>query len=627
MMAIVTSGTALSKSTHEFPLSDKGVFPIIPYEKYGTFSNKGKLKYDYHVNDTTKLAQAAGAGIFPNFEALRQTSRFRTLSEQGKLKGVLSDFSPMDNPELAFYKWGTHKPIPKIGLRQFVVAQSLELGGHPRQALKAYYAVVVHFPKDVMWDNGKPWYIGVSALDAVKRLIQQHPEWDLHLDGAFIEVKNGFDRKGTNDRFVVDPGQWGQGYRNPDVIQDLSGFQKMIGQGRFKIVQRDNGHWQAYRDGTPHIIRGMCYIPTPVGKTPDWGGYMVNTDWMVADENSNDQIDGPFDTWVDTNRNNKMDGDDWEAGDFQLMLDMGVNTVRLYHHATNRELLRILDESYGIQVVMGDLLGSYTMGSGASWEEGTDYENKQQLKMMNESVKKMVLDHKDEHYVLVWMLGNENNYGNGNNADKKPKAYYKFANSVAKMIKKLDPSRPVALCNGDLENLDIIAEVGSHIDILGVNVYRGPHGTGESFWHSLKDIWGKPVLISEFGAPAYHKSWNSKAAEAAQADYLLGNWTDIENHMAGTRTGNAIGGMLFEWVDEWWKAGPKYDPFVQDTHPQSKGPFPDGNMYEEWLGITNQGDGESSPFLRQLRPAYQLFKEGPWKHSEADTLKSRGLPE
>ncbi|MFC1658886.1 hypothetical protein ACFL1D_05845, partial [Candidatus Omnitrophota bacterium] len=74
----------------------------------------------------------------------------------------------------------------------------------------------------------------------------------------------------------------------------------------------------------------------------------------------------------------------------------------------------------------------------------------------------------------------------------------------------------------------------------------------------------------------------------------------------GQGSGNAIGGIIFEWMDEWWKA---YEPGLHDYKPLWAGPFPDGFMHEEWLGLAGQGDGTQSPFLRQLRKAYYMYKE------------------
>ena len=58
--------------------------------------------------------------------------------------------------------------------------------------------------------------------------------------------------------------------------------------------------------------------------------------------------------------------------------------------------------------------------------------------------------------------------------------------------------------------------------------------------------------------------------------------------------------------NEWWKA---YEPGMHDTKPLWAGPFPDGYMHEEWLGLCSQGNGSISPFLRQLRRAYYMYKE------------------
>jgi beta-glucuronidase len=69
--------------------------------------------------------------------------------------------------------------------------------------------------------------------------------------------------------------------------------------------------------------------------------------------------------------------------------------------------------------------------------------------------------------------------------------------------------------------------------------------------------------------------------------------------------------VAFEFVDEWWKAGPppKFSATVQETHGDFQASFPDGWMYEEWLGVTSQGHGRHSPFLRELRKAYFTLKE------------------
>jgi len=591
------------------PRLTESVAPV-DYAAYGTFENVGTPRYRYVITDRAALAEESGAGIFPNDGNLSDDPEFRRLLAAHRLDGPLDKFRPEVDPVLSYYKWVSQKGAQNQGLRLYNIARSLEEMGRLWQALKAYHAVVVHFPKSVSWQDGSPWYVGVSALDSVHRLIGQHPEWKLDLVDAKILVKNGYDKKATNDIFEISPGQWAdraQREKRAEMDRPRTTFER----GNVRFVRVGDGGWQLRVNDRPFLIRGISYFPTPIGRSPDWG-YKPHSDWMTSDENRNRRADGPYDSFVDANGNNKQDDDEPAVGDFRLMENLGVNTIRLYHHTSNGDLMRELSDNHGIKVLMGDLVGAYTVGSGAAWEDGTDYSNAMQREKMRASVRQMVMDNKNESYVLMWVLGNENNLGHGNNARKDPQTYYRFINSLARMIHSLDPSRPVALCNGDIEFLDLITRECPDVDVLAINAYRGKHGMGESFWSGLKEIWKRPVLISEFGCPAYNGEQSAEDAENTQSAYLVANWKDIESHAAGSKTGNAIGGVLFEFVDEWWKAGPTYDASVQDKRPQTKGPFHGGWIYEEWLGLTTQGDGDKSPFLRRLRPAYTAFQKGPW---------------
>jgi len=329
---------------------------------------------------------------------------------------------------------------------------------------------------------------------------------------------------------------------------------------------------------------------------------------MEDDFNVNGRIDGPYDSFVDKNKNNIQDKNEPAVGDFQLMKEMGVNAIRLYHQpfAVNKELLRELYEDYGIMCIMGDFFGKYAIGSGAPWNPGTDYTNEEQKKKMLESVTKMVLEFKDEPYILFWILGNENVYGYGCNADKMPEAFFKFANEVALAVKAIDPEHPVAIGNGDILFLDKFGKVAPDIDIVGVNAYRGNYGFG-SLWRQVKEAADIPVLVTEFGCPAYANGESAEKAESLQAEYHKDAWEDIEGNTAFKGgVGNSIGGIVFEWLDEWWK---QYEPFIHDTKGVAMGPFPDGYYHEEWFGLCGQGDGKSSPFLRQLRKSYHTYQK------------------
>jgi hypothetical protein len=631
-----TVGIAKNRHPHpditQFTLADPGLEKIVNYEKYGEFTYVGQPQYRYLIHDREGLARAVGEGIYPNVTGLLKDPGYQKAQYSGRLEGSLWDFVNSEDIQANFYKWASSQEQP--GTKQFYVADMLERGGLLVQAVKAYYACVVHFPKTVgntFWKT--PWYIGPTALDRVAFITRTHPELGMRLQGGRVRIKNGFDDDIHNDIFEIDPGKIvavsPADAAKPAPRTDLTKLpvKQQLGRGKVVLKQYGNDHWQLIVDNRPYVLRGISYNATPIGKSPDDGSLVGHKDWMLADQNKNGKIDGPYDSWVDKYHSDHQEKDEPVVGDWKLLKEMGVNTIRLYHHAYNKELFRDLFQHYGIRVIIGDYLGAYTIGSGADWYAGTDYSNSDQQKKMLDSVRQMVEEYKDEPYVVFWVLGNENNYGNANNSRQNPEAYYRFVNKAARLIKSLDSNHPVAICNGDLLFLDKVAKLCPDVDIYGANAYRGNHGFGDSFWRSAAEVWGKPVFISEFGCPAYHHRRSRRVAEQLQADYLRSNWLDIEYNIAGSPgAGNALGGVLFEWMDEWWKAGPppQYDASIHDIVGQFGGPFPDGWSYEEWYGLVSQGNGKNSPFERQLRKAYFVFKDELWNPAK---LAERGIPQ
>jgi beta-glucuronidase len=607
----VVEAPRIIRPATKITLQDTGKEDIIDYRKYGYFKDVGTDRYRYVVKDPEGLSAAAGEGIYPNTSGVTWDPRYREVKNEGRLKGNHWDFINTDDLEANFYKW-TQAPEP-MGVRLFYTGLVLERSGLLRHAIKAYYAIVVHFPKSVGWTYfHTPWYVAQVALDRIDYLLRNHPELKMELQGAKIRVENGFDNNIADDKFFVNPGRLVRVGFFEDIKRGLSRHKgvktgevvREIGEGRVDLVRYKNGHWQLRVEGRPYIVKSIAYSPSKIGQSPDEG---TLDDWMQADYDENGRIDGPYDSWVDKNYNNIQDPGEEAVGDFRLLKEMNCNTIRLYHHASNKKLLRDLYKDYGIMVIMGDLLGAYTVGSGADWYEGTDYEDPEHRKNMMESVRSMVEEFKDEPYILFWMLGNENNYGVANNAKKNPSSYYSFVNEVTKMIKSIDRDHPVAICNGDLFFLDRFSRSAPDVDIYGSNAYRGKYGFGRSFWENVKDVCDIPVIITEYGCPSYMEGRSKVFGEQKQAEYLKGNWEDILYNSAGHGgIGNSIGGILFEWLDEWWKA---YEPALHDTDRNWAGPFPDGWNYEEWLGIASQGDGKNSPYLRQLKKPYFLYQE------------------
>ena len=588
-------------------LYDAGKENFVNYDKYGEFKNIGTKDFQYIVKDQEGLSAAVGEGVYPNTTSVRWDPEFKKALKEKILEGSHWDFVQSPDLEAAFLKWA-NAPEPQ-GVKLFYTAFLLEKSGLIKHAIKCYYSIIVHFPGSYGWTYWHtPWYVGQAAIAKINYLLRRNPQLGYRLEGADINIINGYDNDVSNDIVITNPGKFVKVKMldkfKPKPSTELLSIKRRLGKGKVHLIQYETGDWQLIVDGKPYVIQAVTYAPTKVGESPDNG---TMTNWMEDDFNKNGKIDGPYDVFVDKNRNNKQDTDEPVVGDFKLMQEMGVNTIRLYHqpYKVNKELLRDLYNTYGIRVIMSDFLGKYALGSGAAWNPGTDYNNEEHKKNMMESVTKMVMEFKDEPYILFWLLGNENVYGYACNANTQPDAFFNFTNEVAKMIKSIDPEHPVAICSGDMLYLDKFGKDSPDIDIYGSNVYRGEYGFGR-FWQGVKEETDKPAFITEYGCPAYAEGKPLEEAEELQSNYHAGCWEDIKNNQAFREgAGNALGGVAFEWLDEWWKA---YEPFVHDTKGLFTGPFPDGYMHEEWLGLSSQGDGKLSPFLRQLRKSYYLYK-------------------
>ncbi len=609
------SAAPVKKAPKTIPtLKFPGTEEVVDWTKYGKFLNVGTKNYHYQITDQAGLAAALGEGIYPNIaDVYKDPGRKKALKE-GRLQASHWDLVNTTDLQAAFYKWAS---APESwGVRLFYIGEIFEKAGMLPQAIKAYHSLIVNFPSTIAWTYWQtPWYPAQAAVYKIQYLIRIHPELHMEFKGGKIRILNPDDPS----HFVV--------LTKPGIIRKLSMLevvkQKLnmqpsemplgnpvfySGKGQVRFVKYESGHWQLLVDNKPFLIKGMSYMPTKVGQSPD-DGTMV--DWMQEDDNHDGVISAPYGAWVDKYGDNKRHPDEPVVGDFKLMKDMGVNTLRVYYQSymkSDKAFLEKMYREYGFKVAMSNFLGKYAIGSGARWSEGTDYENPVQQKNMMEYVRQMVNEFKDEPYILMWILGNENNYGVASNANKKPDAYYKFVNEVAKMIKSIDPNHPVAICNGDILFLEKFGKDAPDVDAFGANVYRGDYGFG-SFWEDVADLVGKPAFITEYGAPAWGGvSMSYQQAQQAQADYHKGNWLDIFYNSAGYQegAGNSVGGMAFEWLDEWWK---DYSPSIHDTKADVVGPFPGGYYFEEWFGIMGQGDGSQSPYLREPRKVYYTYKE------------------
>lgn len=597
----------------------------VDYAAFGTPDGIGTEHFLYTVTNTQGLADAAGDGIYPNWESMMDYPEYLKADNEGLLGESHWTASGRD-PLTALCMWSRASEEP--GVKSFFIANTLERAGLIDQAVKAYYAVILHYPTSACrGDTGDfVWYVAPASLGSIQRLCRDY-DLGYTLENASIEIRNGGDTDLDNDVVIVNPGQF---IKTPPESQPklphsltAADVAEIRGTGLVQLVKYTNGHWQMLVEGKPYIIRGVTYGPTEIGLTPSTDHHFAQR-WMFTDKNTNGLADTAYDAWVDRNANGQQDADEPAIGDFALLRDMGCNTIRFFIPTTgpvfnpgdmNLEVFRDLYRTYGIRVMAGDFLGAYTVGSGASWENGTDYTNPEQRRRMIELVRSKVEALKDEPWLLGWILGNENNMsttsntglnGTRTNASAHPDAYASLLQEAASLIHTLDPNHPVAVGNLDIGMLDVYAQQATALDIVGINSYRGGKGFAD-LWAESRRLFDRPVIITEYGCDAYAEGIGPD--EAAQAEYLRYAVRDIERNQArGDASGLSIGGFVFEYLDEWWKSNDD-SPFQHATHAQWAGPMPDGKTHEEWFGILGQGSGKNSPFERNVRKSYFMFKE------------------
>ncbi|HNF00738.1 MAG TPA: hypothetical protein PLH62_00020 [Ferruginibacter sp.] len=310
-----------------------------------------------------------------------------------------------------------------------------------------------------------------------------------------------------------------------------------------------------------------------------------------------------------------------------LLKNMGVNSIRLYT-GVPAKWIRYIYEQYGIYTMLNHSFGRYGLTLKGKWVANTDYANPLVRELLIKEVKGMVNEYQATPGLLMFLLGNENNYGlfwrgaetenipmQDRRSTKDAQHLYKLFNDAAKEMKAISQSHPVAICNGDLLFLDIIARECKDIDVLGINTYRGLTFT-DLFDRAKKEI-DKPVVLTEFGSDAYNTKANKEDQEY-QARVLVSNWKEIYANAAGMgKNGNALGGFTFQFSDGWWKTGQTSNLDEHDvTASWSNGGYlndyapGDNNMNEEWFGICAKGPtNERGTYQLYPRAAYYALKE------------------
>ncbi|MEN8703455.1 MAG: glycoside hydrolase family 2 TIM barrel-domain containing protein [Polaribacter sp.] len=373
-------------------------------------------------------------------------------------------------------------------------------------------------------------------------------------------------------------------------------------QTKVSLVTDENGV-QLLVNNSPFMINGMNWDYIPIGTN-----YSYSL-WSQSDEFIKKALDR----------------------EMTLLKDMGVNSIRVYTGIQPKWITYIY-KNYGIYTMLNHSFGRYGVTINDVYKPVTDYRDEATKKLLLNEVSSLAKEYKSTEGLLLYLLGNENNYGlfwAGSETEdfpddaemkkamgeKRGRPMYQFFNEAALLIKKIDANHPIAMCNGDVLFIDIIAEECKDVDIYGTNMYRGK-SFGDAF-QKVKDKLNKPILFTEFGVDAFNVL-NKEEDQEMQSFYLTENWKEIYTNAYGLgKTANSIGGFTFQFSDGWWKLGQTINLDVHDEEANWTNNGYDidtknnsQNMNEEWFGITAKGFSDAEG-LYQLYPraAYYVLQK------------------
>ena len=138
-------------------------------------------------------------------------------------------------------------------------------------------------------------------------------------------------------------------------------------------------------DGKELIVNGMNWDYVPIGTTIASTSYQF---WNQSDPIIKAALDA----------------------EMALLKNMGVNTIRQYVGVPPRWVEYIYKE-YGIYTMINHAFGRYGLTIDGAWTPNTEYDDPATKAILMKEVREFATMYKDTPGVLLFLLGNENNYG------------------------------------------------------------------------------------------------------------------------------------------------------------------------------------------------------------------------
>lgn len=320
---------------------------------------------------------------------------------------------------------------------------------------------------------------------------------------------------------------------------------------------------QLFLNETLFNVKGICYSPTPIGmagNTPPYGDLFTTTYSHL-----------------------------WER-DFPNLRNMGANVIRNYGWTIGADHTAFLDQAYNAgEQPLYVLVNRWV-------NPATDWNNNQAINALITEWEAIAEECKNHPAIMGFLIGNEANVQNGNGYNS---GFWSAMNQIASAVKNKAPNKLVSIAITDaLDQVNLFDSILPDVDFWSLQVYRG-HSFG-SLFSEYATRSSKPLIITEFGYDSFDGRKNTEYSRQAAlpADAMENLWLEIEENAAITS-----GGCVFEYADEWWKAGSSYS---QNTSSQWSGPFIDGEANEEWWGMFEIADNGSEP--DQLTPRAMYYR-------------------
>lgn len=156
----------------------------------------------------------------------------------------------------------------------------------------------------------------------------------------------------------------------------------VVGQSEKVVVNKSDEGWTLLVDGKPFMVNGMNWDYFPRGTNYSYSLWNQSPEFIK----------------------NALD---YEMG---LLQNMGVNAIRVYT-GIQPEWITYIYENYGIYTMLNHSFGRYGLTIDGAWVAVTEYDDPRTMELLLDEVTALANEYAGTKGLLLYLLGNENNYG------------------------------------------------------------------------------------------------------------------------------------------------------------------------------------------------------------------------